>query len=96
MSLVFTDESTDKLKQYEELWNKIRDIIISITSNSDNYDGNYFKIKFYSDVDLPLKKMLKLYSMVIVNQLLVVRSAFHECNKYYPQVFLNECKNVNE
>ena len=40
--------------------------------------------------------MLKLYSMLIVNQLLVVRSAFHECNKYYPQVFLDECKNVNE
>ena len=30
--------------------------------------------------------MLKLYSMIIY-----VRSVFHEVNKYYPHVFLDEC-----
>ena len=44
------------------------------------------KIKFNSDDDLPLKKTLKLYNMVIV-----VRSVFHESKKYYPLVFLDEC-----
>ena len=44
------------------------------------------KIKFNSDDDLPLKKTLELYNMIII-----VRSVFHEGNKYYPQVFLDEC-----
>ena len=36
------------------------------------------KIKFHSD-DLPLKKTLALYNIIII-----VTSAFHEGNKYYP------------
>ena len=38
------------------------------------------KIKFNSDEDLTLKKTLELYSMVTV-----VRSVFHDNNKYYSQ-----------
>ena len=41
---------------FEELWNKIRDLIKSITINSDNYVEKYMKIKLRSDNDLPLKK----------------------------------------
>ena len=44
------------------------------------------KIKFNSDDDLSLKKTLKLYDMLIV-----VRSVFHEDNKFYQRVFLEEC-----
>ena len=44
------------------------------------------KIKFNSDDDLPLKKMVELQNMVIV-----VRSVFQEDNKYYPHFLLNEC-----
>ena len=84
MKLVPTGKSKDTLKKHEELWNKIRDLIRSITNNSSNYDKKYMKIKFNSDDDLPLKKTLKLYNMV------VVRSVFHEDNKYYPHVSLNE------
>ena len=45
-------------KKYRELWNKVRDLIRSITNNSDNYNIKYMKIKFNSDDDLPLNKML--------------------------------------
>ena len=44
------------------------------------------KIKFNSDNELPLNKTIKIPVMVIV-----VRAVFHENNKYYPQVFLDEC-----
>ena len=44
------------------------------------------KIKFNSDDDLPLNKILKLRILTIV-----VRSVFEEDGKYYPQVFLDEC-----
>ena len=44
------------------------------------------KIKFNSDEELLLNKTIKTSSMTIV-----VRAVFYENNKYYPQVFLNEC-----
>ena len=44
------------------------------------------EIKFNLDDDLPLKKILQLYNIVIID-----RSVFHEGNKYHPQVFLDEC-----
>ena len=40
LTLVPTNESKDILKKYEELWYSIKDIIRSITNNSDNYDEN--------------------------------------------------------
>ena len=45
LMLVPTNESKEKIKKYEELWSKIRDLIRSITKNSDDYDGKYMKIK---------------------------------------------------
>ena len=45
--------------------------------------------KFNSDDNLPLKETLELYNTPIV-----IRSAFREYNKYYPQIFLtNVCIN---
>ena len=44
------------------------------------------KIKLNSDDDLPLNKILKLHNLTII-----VRSVFEADNKYYPQVFLDEC-----
>ena len=46
------------------------------------------KIKFSSDDNLPLNKVLKLLNLTIV-----VRSVFED-GKYYPQSFyINDCKN---
>ena len=65
---------------------KMRDLIWSITNNSDNYDKKYMKIKIDSDDDLPLKKTLEVRNMVIN-----VRSVFHVDNKYTSKVVLDEC-----
>ena len=46
---------------------------------------DYMKIKFNSDDDLPLNKLLKFHSMTIV-----IRSVFEEVEKLYPQVFLDD------
>ena len=43
------------------------------------------KIKFNSDDDLPLNKILKLHMLTII-----FRSVFEEDGKYYLQVFLDE------
>ena len=39
-------EGKEKIKKYEELWIKIRDLIRSITKNLDDYDKRYIKFKF--------------------------------------------------
>ena len=52
----------------------------------DECDENYMKTKFNSDVELPLSKMIEIACMMIV-----ITTVFHENNKYYPQVFLDEC-----
>ena len=59
--LVPINESKAKIKKNEELWSKIRDNIIrSITKNSDDYDEKYMKIKFISDDELPLNKIIEI------------------------------------
>ena len=57
-----------------------------MTKNSDDYDEEYVKIKLISGEELPLSKTIENPSMTIV-----VRAIFLENNKYYPQVFLDEC-----
>ena len=44
------------IQTYEELSNKIRDLIRLITKNSDDYGEECMKIKFDSDDDLSLNK----------------------------------------
>ena len=81
MTLVSNDESKHAPKMYEELG------VTEIPNDLENYDERCTAIiKFSSDDDLPLKNGLELYNMVAV-----VRSVFHELNKYYSQVVLVGC-----
>ena len=57
---------------------KIRDLIRSITK--------IYEKKIDSDCSLPLNKTIEIPTVTIL-----VRAVFHENNKYYPQVFLDEC-----
>ena len=66
LKLVPTNESKEKIKKYEELWSKIRDLIRSMTKNSDDYDEKYMKIKLNSVDKLLLKKPIRNPSMIIV------------------------------
>ena len=58
LTLFPTNESKEIINKYQELWNKIKDLIRSITKNSDDYDEKYEKIKFNSDDELPLNKTI--------------------------------------
>ena len=69
-----------KIKKYEELWSKIRDLIRSIAKNSNDYDEKNTKIKFNSEDKLALNKTMEISSMIIV-----VRAVFG-----FPQVFLDK------
>ena len=66
LPLVPTNESKEKIKKYEELWIKIRDLIRSITKILDDYDEKYMKIKSRSDEELPLNKMVEILCIIKV------------------------------
>ena len=61
--LVLTNENKEKIKKHKELWSKIRDLIRSITKNSDNYDEKLMKIKFTLDGESPLNNTIYIPSM---------------------------------
>ena len=78
------NNNNNKIKKYEELLSKIRDLIRSITKNSDDCHENYMKIKINLDGELPLNKTIEIPCMIIV-----VRAIFYENNKYYRQIFID-------
>ena len=65
---------------------KIRDLIKSITKNSDDYNKRNMKIKFNSDDKLPLNKRIEIPSMIIVVVLIFIK-----ITNIISQVFLDEC-----
>ena len=73
LTLVSTDKSKGTLKKYTELWDKIKDLIRSITKTPGNYSEKYMKIKFNSDNILPLNKILKIRNLTVV-----VKSIIHK------------------
>ena len=74
------------MTKYTELWNKIKNPIEKIDDKPAEYRKRFIKIKFDSDDNLLLDKILKLH-----NSTIVVRSVFQEDNKYYPYIFLDDC-----
>ena len=91
--LVFTsrDKNKEILEKYAKLWNRIKNQIKTINGGECNsnetvqYKKDFMKIRFESDDDLPLGKILSILVMKIT------RSVFQEGSKYYPQVLLHEC-----
>ena len=63
MTLVLSNEKKEIIKKYEKLWGKIRDLIRLITRNSEDYDEKYMKIKFNSNDEVPLSKIVEIRNL---------------------------------
>ena len=85
LTIVSTNERKDKIKKYEELWIKIRDLIRSVTKKWDDYDEKYIK------TSIQMINYLQIKTIQIVVMVIFVRDTFYENDKYYSQVFLDEC-----
>ena len=90
LTFTSTDKNKKVLEKYAKFQHEIKYHIKTINDSECNsvesgeYGKDYIKIKFNSDDNLPLNKILKLHNLTII-----VRSV--EDGKYYPQVFLDEC-----
>ena len=86
--LVFdsTDENKEVLKKHSDVWDGIKNKIKAMNGGEKNdYEKDYMKIKFNSDDDLPLNKLLKFHAKTII-----IRSVFEGDGKVYQQVILND------
>ena len=81
LTLVSTDKNKEVLIKYTELWDKIKNTFKKINDRPGDCDEIYTKIKFNSDDNLTLNKILKLHNLTIV-----ARSVFQEDNKT-PKIF---------
>ena len=71
------------MKEYEEFWSKIGDLIRLITKSTDDYDEKYMKIKFNSDNELPLNKTTKnVFQMLFFMKKTSIIHMFSQMNVY--------------
>ena len=81
-----TDENKELLKKYADVWDGIANESKTINGGKENdYGKDCKKIKFCSDDDLPLNKLLKFHTMTTI-----IRSLFEEDGKLYPQLYLDD------
>ena len=79
--LIISLENGDTIQKYQEVFDRLKEIIKKI-----NYDGNYMKIKFNTSDNILLNKIIHLPTVTIA-----IRSVIKKDDKYYPQIFLDEC-----
>ena len=83
LNISLTRSNNEVLIKYAEVWSGIKDQIKKINNGSvGEYGKDYMKIRFNSDDNLPLNKILKFHVLTII-----IRNVFEKDNKYYPQFF---------
>ena len=86
--LTFASAGKNKevITKYKKLSDEIKYLNKTISGDkTDKYEKYFMKIKFNSDDNLPLNKILKLHMLTVI-----VRLDFQDDGQYYRQVFLDE------
>ena len=73
LTFASTGKSKEELEKYTELWDKTKTRIGKKDNKPGEYEKDFMKIKFNSDDNLPLNKILTLHMLTVV-----VRSDFEE------------------
>ena len=88
--LKFIIEDQQKSKIYNQIWDKIKELINSIYYvgfRFYDYSRDYNVIRFDTDDALPLNAMVSVYSVTIV-----IRSVHRTClDRFYPQIYFKNC-----
>ena len=86
--LIISPKNGDTIQKYQEIFDRLKEIIKEINDYSQpiKYDENGMNINFNTDDNIPLNKIIYLPTVTIT-----IRSITKKDNKYYPQVFLDDC-----
>ena len=85
--LIISSENGDIMQKYQEVFDGIKEIIKKINDYGQpiKYDDYYMKIKFNTDDNIPLNKIIYLPTITII-----IRSVTKKDDKHYPQLFLDD------
>ena len=88
--LEFIIEDQKQAKIYNEIWNKIKELINSVDGVNfrfSDYCRDHGIIIFDTDDTLPLKNIVSIYSITII-----IRSVYRDYyDRFYPQIHLENC-----
>ena len=88
--LKFIIEDQRKRKIYNQIWDKIKELINDIDGVNfrfSDYSRDRNVIRFNTDNTLPLDAMVSVYSMTII-----IGSVYKTCyDRFYPQIYLANC-----
>ena len=82
--LVVDENNKEVINVFDKLWKFIKDEITF--GNADNKKSEYNKLRFSSNVDLPLDTLIESRMLTIF-----INCVIEKDNKYYPEIYLNEC-----
>ena len=85
--LIISSENGDIMQKYQEGFDGIKEIIKRINDYGQpiEYDDNYMKIKFNTDDNITLNKIIYFPTITII-----IRSIIKNDDKYYPQLFVDD------
>ena len=84
LTMIFKSRSQKMM--YTKIWEEIKKIINEVDEFS-NYDKNYDVISFDTDDILSLNSIINIYSITII-----IKSGFKDNIKFYPQIYLTDCR----
>ena len=84
LTMIFKSKSQKMM--YTRIWEEIKKLINELDEFS-NYDKNYDVISFETDDILSLNSIINIYSITII-----IKSVFKDNNKFYPQIYLTDCR----
>ena len=86
--LIISSKNGDIMQKYQEVFDGIKEIIKKINDYSQpiKYGDYYMKIKFNTDDNISLNKIIYFSTITII-----IRSVTQKNGKYYPQLLLDEC-----
>ena len=79
------DSNKKVLDKFTEIWKGINDQIFKIYGLVKNYDKDYDRIRFSSDIALPLNTPIKFYAFTVV-----IWCIIEKYGKYYPEIYLDD------
>ena len=82
--LVIDLSNKDVLNVFDDMFNFISNKINKIDGDDKKVYG-YIGLKFNSDVDLPLDKLIKFHTLTVI-----VACVIHKDNKFYPEIYVDE------
>ena len=85
LNISLVDNNKEVINKFNEVWESIKDQILKINGSVKEYDKDYKRIRFNSDVALPLDTPIKFHALTVVTKCIIEKDG-----KYYPEIYLDD------